>query len=186
MPPLLTGMVLRQQTAALGLSAESEYGGTDVLAAVSGVNRAMPLAREGGEDRQWGGVGGANGQVEEVHHGRPQHRMGDAIAGDRIRRDDAVGPGPTSTEATFAPLEELLLEELLLEDVPLEELLLEELVPDELPVPLAAFSLPLPPQALRTTAASRGNTTRLRLGIMRISCYWSSATSTPAGTRLGT
>jgi hypothetical protein len=100
---------------------------------------------------------------------------------------DAVGPGPTSTEATLAPLDEVLLDELLLlEEVPLEELLLEELVPDELPVPLAAFSLPLPPQALRTTTASSGNTTRLRLGNMRISCYWSSATSTPAGTRLGT
>jgi hypothetical protein len=89
-----------------------------------------------------------------------------------------VGPGPTSTEAVLPP-DELLLDELLLEDVPLE-LLLEELLE-----PLGGLLELPPPQAVRAMAASSGNT-RLRLGNMRISRYWSSVTSTPAGTRLGT
>ena len=81
--------------------------------------------------------------------------------------------------------DELLLEELLLEELLLEELLLE--VPDELLELLRALPEPLPPQALRASTVTSGNT-RQRLGNVRMldARYWSSVTSTPSGTRLGT
>jgi hypothetical protein len=60
-----------------------------------------------------------------------------------------------------------------------------ELLLEELPAPLGAVLELPPPQAVRVMAASSG-TTRHRLGNMRISRYWSSVTSTPEGTRLGT
>jgi hypothetical protein len=69
-----------------------------------------------------------------------------------------VGPGPTITDTMLAPLPDELL---------LEELLLEELLPEELLELLTALLTPPPPQAVRATIATSGNTAR-RLMNMRI------------------
>jgi len=121
----------------------------------------------------------------------------------KVPPPSVVGPALTATGTTLetlAPLEllELLLEPLLLE-LPLELLLLELLLLELLllepllellllellllELSLGAWGWP-PPQAASVHRPS--STIQRKRWLMRSPRYWSSATDTPAGSRLGT